>query len=895
MKFELLSFQQQAVEKLRLYLHIAQGIYRKISDPQVISFTAPTGAGKTIMLASLVENVYRGIGKYSAQPDAIFIWLSDSPQLNEQSCNKFYFYADGINQSQLVMIDTENFNQEVLDDGKIYFLNTQKLGKSSNLTTYSDTRNFTIWETLQNTIKTKTDKIYFIIDEAHRGMKGIAAGRATTIMQKFIKGSAEDGLSPAPLVIGMSATIERFNKLVAANSMSSHRVIVTDEEVKESGLLKERIIVTYPDEKSDKIISKDMAILEAAADDWKNKCEHWQQYLSANHEKIFNPIFVIQVENSIDKKFSATDLDDCLKKIVERTGINFEVGEVVHTFGNTHDDLTINNLRVIYAEPSSISGNDKIRVVFFKENLSTGWDCPQAETMMSFRRAVDATYIAQLLGRMIRTPLQRRIDSDETLNEVKLFLPHFDPQTVQEIINAYKKSEEEEIPTEIIGESLNERKIATLTVKNVNKISAPKNISDNGLFNFENKNPSAKESDDTSTEKILPENKFTPPLESAFNREEIVRAINEMALTTYKIKSHRINDYLKSLFKMAHFLMRSGLYYEAKTETLDEIAVLIHQYIEGLKKFGEYESLHSEIKNFKLAEQIFDSSGKPILKLINQNLFVSTNSDIERQFQQAEVKLKNEGVAQHYLNKFANTEDMDDLKIDVIIFAKNAECLEKLEQFAAKKFHALNDTFRRQTANIRADLKNEYNKIVSDADFVSKHNFYLPETIAITHDADGKIYSDHLFVDKISGTAKIKLNGWEEAVLAEERRRKDFVCWLRNVQNKNWALCIKYKNEGNETRAFYPDFLIIRRDDTGYIVDILETHNPNERDNIGKARGLAEYVKENLRIGRVQLIREKNSAGQKFFKRLDVSKSEIREQVLKAATNNGLDNIFEMN
>ncbi|MBQ6975203.1 MAG: DEAD/DEAH box helicase family protein, partial [Selenomonadaceae bacterium] len=57
MKFELLSFQQQAVEKLRLYLHVAQGIYRKIADPQVISFTAPTGAGKTIMLASLVENV----------------------------------------------------------------------------------------------------------------------------------------------------------------------------------------------------------------------------------------------------------------------------------------------------------------------------------------------------------------------------------------------------------------------------------------------------------------------------------------------------------------------------------------------------------------------------------------------------------------------------------------------------------------------------------------------------------------------------------------------------------------------------------------------------------------------------------------------------------------------
>jgi len=84
----------------------------------------------------------------------------------------------------------------------------------------------------------------------------------------------------------------------------------------------------------------------------------------------------------------------------------------------------INGLQVQYRNPSNISGDDKIRVVFFKENLSTGWDCPQAETMMSFRRAVDATYIAQLLGRMIRTPMRRHIEGDDTLNEVRLYLPY---------------------------------------------------------------------------------------------------------------------------------------------------------------------------------------------------------------------------------------------------------------------------------------------------------------------------------------------------------------------------------------------------------------------------------------------------------------------------------------
>ena len=119
-------------------------------------------------------------------------------------------------------------------------------------------------------------------------------------------------------------------------------------------------------------------------------------------------------------------MDECSKTIETATGESFEVGEVVHTFGDT-GDLTLNELRVTYAEPSAISGDDAIKVVLFKENLSTGWNCPRAETMMSFRHAVDATYIAQLIGRMIRTPLQGRIAADEMLNEVCLFLPKFDP------------------------------------------------------------------------------------------------------------------------------------------------------------------------------------------------------------------------------------------------------------------------------------------------------------------------------------------------------------------------------------------------------------------------------------------------------------------------------------
>ena len=71
------------------------------------------------------------------------------------------------------------------------------------------------------------------------------------------------------------------------------------------------------------------------------------------------------------------------------------------TFGAA-TTLSVNGLNIPHVEPSEITDDRRIKVVLFKENLSTGWDCPRAETMMSFRHAEDATYIAQLLGRVVR-------------------------------------------------------------------------------------------------------------------------------------------------------------------------------------------------------------------------------------------------------------------------------------------------------------------------------------------------------------------------------------------------------------------------------------------------------------------------------------------------------------
>lgn len=143
-------------------------------------------------------------------------------------------------------------------------------------------------------------------------------------------------------------------------------------------------------------------------------------------------MFVIQVCAGSGTKVSDTDLDDVIAKIEERMGDSFKENEVVHTFGST-GTLSIHGLTVPHIESSEIAEDRRIRVVLFKENLSTGWDCPRAETMMSFRRAEDATYIAQLLGRMVRTPLQCHVLVDDSLNDVRLFLPYFNQDIQAEL------------------------------------------------------------------------------------------------------------------------------------------------------------------------------------------------------------------------------------------------------------------------------------------------------------------------------------------------------------------------------------------------------------------------------------------------------------------------------
>ena len=931
MKVELFPFQKTALFKLRQSVATALGNYRNTHTPQVVSYTAPTGAGKTIVVSALIEAILFGDEFYSDQNEAIFIWLSDSPQLNEQSKLKINLKADKIRMNQCVTISDDSFDMEILEDGHVYFLNTQKLSKSSNLTKHSDGRQYTIWETLANTVREKSDRLYFIIDEAHRGaQKPTDLSKNTTIMQKFLKGSSTDKLPPMPVVLGMTATPQRFNRLAEGIQSTTHYVRTTADEVRASGLLKDRIVITYPEHEGN-----DMAVLQAATDEWKDKCDHWFQYCSEQHYAHVNPIFVIQVQNGSGHQISATDLDECLRIIEERIGCRFMEGQVVHAFGEGTPTIQIGGLNVPYCEPSRIFDDKRVKIVFFKETLSTGWDCPRAETMMSFRRAVDYTYIAQLLGRMVRTPTQQHINVDESLNDVHLYLPQFDEHTVYDVVKALQDEEGATIPTEIEAEELGAENYDTLSLRPTYSVSPrragitkndpnqpslfdlPESISEgqpqsngdviidsppadkrytvNPVAGVPNSITKEEQADSSLPEEERSEStseSIRESVASVIDREAVVKAINDSGLLTYNVRKVRITDYLKSMFALARFLTMTRIDLDAKETVISEISEKIHQHINLMKQQGAYDSLANQVLEFRLNAQIFDVFGQSIDNNEIHDLFSTTDTDIERQFRLAETKLGNEGVGNAYVNKYYDEDEVLNLKIHVIIFASNSECMNVLNDYAKAKFHDLNDANRRKTVSLPGKFKKKYDDIVSDGDIVSKHNFRLPELIKVPHETEGKLYRDHLFVDD-SGTALINLNGWERKVIEEEEKQEDFVCWLRNPSRGSWALCLPYEM-GNEKKPMYPDFLVVRKDGVDYVVDILEPHDPTRTDNLGKAKGLAEYARQNPGVGRIQLIRMgKDSVGNEKPFRLDMSKSSVRDKVSQCASDLELKHIFE--
>lgn len=827
MKLTLKDFQVDAVDRLR---RLAGRASDAVEDegPQSLVLSAPTGSGKTVMAAAWMERMLDGDEDHEPDPDATFLWLTDQPELNEQTRRKLESGSSSFGDPELVTIDA-GFDAELFEPGRVYFLNTQKLGRNSNLVKPGDRRGHTLWETITNTAEQRPSSFWVVIDEAHKGMAETPGEReaATTIVQKFIKGSPGE-LPAMPLILGISATPERFTALLAGTERTTRPPVNVDaESVRASGLLKDAITLYHPEETQ----PSDLTLLRAAAEQVKRYHDEWDTYSTAEKAPSVHPVLVVQVEDASATKVTKTDIDACLAVLEEVLGPLNDAG-VGHAFQEGTPLIAGEDRRIRYVPPADIQDDTDLRIVFFKRSLTTGWDCPRAEVMMSFRKAADDTLIAQLVGRMVRTPLARSVSASEFLNSVCLYLPYYDEDALDAVIKRLTDPDPEiGFPTRVQrGEKL-------LTLKR------------------------------------------NPDLAEVFDAAE--------QLVTYRVEKVSKQSNIRRLLRLGRLLAWDKLDIDAPKNFSAELIGVLQAERQKVADSEEFAERLSDAASIDV-RAVTVAYGKTEVTGVTSTQLAAVAGNVEHAFAEAGRKLGG-GLHAGYLRARAADDDapsVSAIKLELFALLQDADVGKAVEERAGE---LLNQHLEQHKVAIRGlpdERRQLYRHIRRQAAKPEAEPWELPPSIEGSKDGNTKL-DRHLYIPD-SGDFASTLNEWEKDALKAALADDDALGWLRNDPRKPWSFTVPYE-AGREYKPMYPDFLVFRRQGAGIVCDILEPHALAWEDSAAKAKGLAAFARDHGdAFGRIQLIAKVGGS----YKTLSLDDTDVRDKVLGVATGEHLKQLF---
>lgn len=825
MRLVLKDFQDEYVGQLLEEIRAAKGDANR--RPQAVTLSAPTGSGKTVMMAAAMERLIDGDDVAPPNPAAVFLWITDQPELNEQTRRRLLSYSTTFSPMHIEVIDT-NFDQIALSPGRLYFLNTQKLGKDKTLVTPSDKRTYTIWETFGRTAQERGADFIVIVDEAHRGMDldPKAQGEALSIVQKFIVGSPGE-IEAVPIIVGVTATPKRFNELLEQTTRVTRRVAVAPDDVRASGLIKDAVRYHVPSERQ----PADITLLREAARSLRQFENEWESYCRSANEPLIRPLLIVQVEDATAGRTSRTDIAEALSALTEEL-MPVSPDAFAHSFQEA-GDLTVGGRSIRHIAPSQIEADPRVRVVFFKTSLNTGWDCPRAEVMMSFRRAVDATLIAQLVGRMVRTPLARRIEGSESLNRVMLFLPHYNKAGLQNVVKYLTSDDGVMPPTEVEDAS----EVATLSA--------------------------------------------LPASADLFKRVE--------QLPSYTIPRRRSVHDVHRLMRLARLLEDAGLRDGARDLAQGSLIDVLRSEVKDRETDEAFQQALSE--EGRIAVDVVTEYHKQ--RRDENTVYVTASVENVRDLTDAIGRRMREGLHLAFVRTRVESDGVgvQDARLELAALYRDGGAHDKVmrraRELTTEWFGALAPTFSSLSPALQARL----NEIRASSAQAERQPVIMPPTMTVTTVAAMKelAIGGHLYVD-VDGHFPGKLTTWEVAVIREEAKRAGAMGWLRNLPRKPWSLAVPYQSQGN-VAPLYPDLLFFRKISGGIVVDLLDPHLTALDDAAPKAQGLAHYADEHGALfGRIELIQVKD----KQVQRLDLTKPAAREKVKAVNTNDHLRHLYDL-
>ncbi len=789
MRYELTDYQREATIAVLQRLHWGSEDWHSRGERSSFALSAITGAGKTVVATAAIEALFFSSSDLDTErnPRATFLWITDDPALNRQTRNRMLAASDLLGPKHLTEID-DGFLDQALAPGQVYFLNTQKLSKTSRLVQTTNVRQFTFWDVLANTIASEHLTLYLILDEAHRGMRR-APDRAT-IVQRLIHG--EPGSSPPlPVVWGISATIERFTRAMGETldrTARSH-VNVDIEKVRASGLVKDGIGLDQPVGKG----TFSTTLLRDAVQTTLDYERRWAAYSKAEGEPEVLPVLVIQVPD----KSQAAKLGEIVQAVeVEWPTLGSDA--VAHVFGE-HEPIVLSSRTVRWVYPESIQADTTIRVVLAKEAISTGWDCPRAEVLYSERPAKDSTHIAQVIGRMVRQPLAHRIATDDVLNTVSCYLPLFDRNALTSIKEALegtgKENGDQQVGPEVLlaprnfGWNPNVPNDVFELIKTLPSMPTP-NTSASPLRRA--KRLVKLLSDDASGRALLPN-------ADDLLMQTLCARLDGLSAEYKECVGARIEDF-KSV-NVRREVVPPGGQGEAETTVrrLDTHAKDINR------------------DTWRVIRAVKEGVGQAYLR--HRAGMVAEGANLLEVRIEVAALLSIEGVAAE-IDGVATT------------FVKD-----HLARFAVEIKNTTGAT--RDSYRLVQEQTSERESLTVDLRMNEK---------AATKDgtgADLPTFAGHIYADN-DGNFPAKLNAWEARIIATETPRPSFVAWYRNPQRATPnSLRIAYKDESDRWKSMQVDFVIIsKRQDGTLAASIVDPHGDHLSDAKAKLRALAEFAEQ---------------------------------------------------
>ncbi|MCG3884708.1 DEAD/DEAH box helicase family protein [Photobacterium leiognathi] len=849
MKFTLKDYQREAVHDSLNNLSKAKKRWHEDGDVHAFSLTATTGAGKTVMAAAAFEALFYGDDEFDfeADPGAVVIWFSDDPSLNEQTRFRLMEAADKLNHTDLVVVEN-TFSLEKFEAGKVYFLNTQKLSKNSLLVrgydpdggdsgqsdlfpeTRPDLRSHTIWEVIRNTIEDPSLTLYLVLDEAHRGMgtkSKAAQSDKSTIVKRLINGA---GSVPAiPVVWGISATVDRFNQAmsVAQGRSTLPNVEVDPSKVQESGLLKDTIVLDVPDESG----VFDTVLVRRATDKIVESSKAWNDYTEAEGLAPMLPLMILQVPNTPKAEDISRALDTIFERWPDLKSVN-----IAHVFGE-RKTLTFGSHTVYYTQPERVQDDTEIRVLIAKDAISTGWDCPRAEVMVSFRPAKDQTHITQLLGRMVRTPLARRIPGNDRLNAVDCMLPFFDKKSVESVANSLMHGSFSDGESEIKG-----RRVL------INPVT------------------------------VEPNEKVAKDIWSVF------------AEIPSQVLPQKISKPIKRLTALAHELAQDELMLDAGKIAHAEMHKALNAAC--IRYSSEIEEARKDVLTVEGKSLRADLGGKSMS--FDDFVEEADYAVIEDSYKRAE-RLFSPDLAKTYADHLADENQSTDSReealieayIDIAALGLVKDVSDYLNSEAEKMASSWFSKYRidiKDLTDVRQETYRqirEMSKEPQDVDLIIPKSWMEPTVLL----EDGKetllpTLSNHLMSQE-DGLFPTFLNPWEHKVIEVESSRDGFEAWYRNpARSSQDSLGISYV-DNDEYKLLRPDFIFfVRKPDGDLAVDIVDPHSLHLSDALPKLKGLAEYAEKHQdKYRRIESIA---SLDDKVLMVLDLMEPAVRKAILEA-------------